>query len=91
MAADRLKAHIQALQQALAEEQGPLNPDEREQLEQLTASLEGRLLALDNAEADSEPTLVDGVNLMAEEFEARHPTLAGTLRSVMQTLSDMGI
>ena len=44
-----------------------------------------------DADVEEDPTLVDGVNLMAEQFEARHPTLAGTLRSVMQSLADMGI
>ena len=56
------------------------------------SSLEARLLnETTDLQVDEDPSLVDGVNLMAEQFEARHPTLASTLRSVMQSLADMGI
>ena len=34
---------------------------------------------------------VDGVNLAVERFEVSHPTLAGTLRSIVQSLANMGI
>ena len=36
-------------------------------------------------------SLVDDVNLAIERFEVSHPTLAGTLRSVLQSLANMGI
>ncbi|PXB93696.1 DUF4404 domain-containing protein, partial [Pseudomonas aeruginosa] len=38
-----------------------------------------------------ESSLVDGVNLAVERFEVSHPTLAGTLRSIVQSLANMGI
>ncbi|MNR63002.1 hypothetical protein D3C85_1851680 [compost metagenome] len=36
-------------------------------------------------------SLVDGVNLAVERFESQHPTLAGTLRNILQSLANMGI
>ncbi|MDO8708736.1 DUF4404 family protein, partial [Pseudomonas sp.] len=36
-------------------------------------------------------SLVDGVNLAVERFEVEHPTLAGTLRNIVQALASMGI
>ncbi|NDM57141.1 DUF4404 family protein, partial [Klebsiella pneumoniae] len=42
-------------------------------------------------DALNEGSLVDGVNLAVERFEVSHPTLAGTLRSIVQSLANMGI
>ena len=36
-------------------------------------------------------SLVDGVNLAVERFEVEHPTVAGTLRNILQSLANMGI
>ena len=41
--------------------------------------------------AAPDPSLADGVNLAVERFEVSHPTLAGTLRNIMQSLGSMGI
>jgi hypothetical protein len=43
------------------------------------------------AAAAPDATLIDGVNLAVERFEASHPTLAGTLRNIVQSLANMGI
>ncbi|MFX6461725.1 DUF4404 family protein [Acinetobacter baumannii] len=48
-------------------------------------------LKLANEDALNEGSLVDGVNLAVERFEVSHPTLAGTLRSIVQSLANMGI
>ncbi|PIH71638.1 chromosome partitioning protein ParA, partial [Pseudomonas syringae pv. actinidiae] len=33
----------------------------------------------------------DGVNLAVERFELEHPTIAGTLRNIVQTLGNIGV
>ncbi|MEL0166962.1 MAG: DUF4404 family protein [Pseudomonadaceae bacterium] len=92
MPTERLKSQLESLQTTLNESDSPLSNEEREALQALATSLEARLLnETGAAEVEEDPSLVDGVNLMAEQFEARHPTLASTLRSVMQSLADMGI
>ena len=92
MPARRLKTQLESLHNALKQTEGPLSEEEREALQQLANDIEAKLEALEkNAQAEADPTLVDGVNLMVEQFSARHPTVAATLRSVVQTLSDMGI
>lgn len=92
MPSDRLKSQLESLQQTLNESNSPLSSEEHEALQALATSLEARLLnETTDLQVDEDPSLVDGVNLMAEQFEARHPTLESTLRSVMQSLADMGI
>ena len=88
MPTERLKSQLESLQATLNESDSQLTVEEREALQALEARL---LKERGDADVEEDPTLVDGVNLMAEQFEARHPTLAGTLRSVMQSLADMGI
>ena len=83
MPTERLKSQLESLQATLNESDSQLTVEEREALQALKER--------GDADVEEDPTLVDGVNLMAEQFEARHPTLAGTLRSVMQSLADMGI
>lgn len=46
--------------------------------------------ALETAAAP-DPSLADGVNLAVERFEVSHPTLAATLRNIMNSLASMGI
>ena len=92
MPTERLKSQLESLQATLNESDSQLTVEEREALQALATSLEARLLnETTDLQVDEDPSLVDGVNLMAEQFEARHPTLASTLRSVMQSLADMGI
>ncbi len=70
------------------EQQPPLNEEQRAELELLIRDIE---LKLANEDALNEGSLVDGVNLAVERFEVSHPTLAGTLRSIVQSLANMGI
>jgi len=46
-------------------------------------------LELETKTQDS--SLADNVNLAVERFEIEHPTLAGTLRNIVQALANMGI
>lgn len=92
MPARELKVQLESLQHTLNQTDGPMSEEERDALQRLSDDIEARLLAIEkNEHADSDPTLVDGVNLMIEQFSARHPTVAGTLRSVGKALADMGI
>jgi len=88
MPASRLPQQLQELRDQLAE--GPLlSEEERAELFVLTQEIELQLAS--QAAAAPDATLIDGVNLAVERFEASHPTLAGTLRNIMQSLANMGI
>jgi hypothetical protein len=85
---ERLQQQLQQLREQLAQDP-PLSSEERAALLELMHEIDLRLAQ----EMASEPnaSLVDGVNLAVERFEASHPTLAGTLRNIMQSLANMGI
>jgi hypothetical protein len=88
MPASHLPQQLQDLRDQLAE--GPLlSEEERAELFVLTQEIELQLAR--QAAAAPDATLIDGVNLAVERFEASHPTLAGTLRNIMQSLANMGI
>ena len=87
MPKESLLRELSALREQL-EQQPPLNEEQRAELELLIRDIE---LKLANEDALNEGSLVDGVNLAVERFEVSHPTLAGTLRSIVQRLSNMGI
>ncbi|MDR8017472.1 DUF4404 family protein [Ectopseudomonas guguanensis] len=88
MPANDLQQQLEALHEQLA--QGtPLSEEERASLYLLIQEIEVQLAR--QAAAAPDATLVDGVNLAVERFEASHPTLAGTLRNIMQSLANMGI
>jgi len=87
MPTQRLQEELQALRDQL-ERQPPLNAEESESLQALIKDIE---MQLANEEALADETLMDNVNLAVERFEASHPTLAGTLRSIVQSLANMGI
>lgn len=70
------------------EQNPPLSESERENLHQLMAQIEAEI-QLENQLQDN--NLVDGVNLAVERFEVEHPTIARTLRNIMNTLGSMGI
>ncbi len=92
MPEEQLKAQLKYLRQTLNDPNTVLTELERSSLQDLAERLEARLLVSDSAnEALSDPSLVDGVNLMIEEFSERHPMLATTLQNVVQALSNMGI
>ena len=92
MAEEQLRAQLESLQQTLNDPDIILTAEERISLLALADNLEARLLVSEsNEESLADPSLVDGVNLMVEEFSERHPTLAATLQNVVQSLSNMGI
>lgn len=86
MPKESLLRELSALREQL-EQQPPLNEEQRAELELLIRDIE---LKLANEDALNEGSLVDGVNLAVERFEVSHPTLAGTLRSIVQSLANMG-
>ncbi|PXC06279.1 DUF4404 domain-containing protein, partial [Pseudomonas aeruginosa] len=86
MPKESLLRELSALREQL-EQQPPLNEEQRAELELLIRDIE---LKLANEDALNESSLVDGVNLAVERFEVSHPTLAGTLRSIVQSLANMG-
>ncbi|MEL7935934.1 MULTISPECIES: DUF4404 family protein [Pseudomonas] len=83
----QLHEELQRLRDQL-EQQPPLSEEQRAELQTLIQDIE---LQLANEEALADESLLDGVNLAVERFEVSHPTLAGTLRSIMQSLANMGI
>lgn len=87
MPKESLLRELSALREQL-EQQPPLNEEQRAELELLIRDIE---LKLANEDALNEGSLVDGVNLAVERFEVSHPTLAGTLRSIVQSLANTGI
>ncbi|MCP8467259.1 DUF4404 family protein [Pseudomonas sp. ZM23] len=87
MPTQRLQEELQALRDQL-ERQPPLNTEERESLQALIKDIE---MQMATEEALADETLTDSINLAVERFEASHPMLAGTLRSIMQSLANMGI
>ncbi|MCM2037227.1 DUF4404 family protein [Pseudomonas aeruginosa] len=87
MPKESLLRELSALREQL-EQQPPLNEEQRTELELLIRDIE---LKLANEDALNEGSLVDGINLAVERFEVSHPTLAGTLRSIVQSLANMGI
>ncbi|MCY1263294.1 hypothetical protein D9M71_51540 [compost metagenome] len=87
MPTQRLREELQSLRDQL-ERDPPLNDEERASIETLIEDIE---IQLANEEALADESLVDGINLAVERFEVSHPTLAGTLRSIVQSLANMGI
>jgi hypothetical protein len=88
MSRPELKQQIQALRAQLRSD--PLQDAEHQaELLELIEQLEARQ-ALETPAAP-DPSLADGVNLAVERFEVSHPTLAGALRNIMQSLASMGI
>lgn len=88
MPARQLQQQLQDLRNQLAEAP-PLNDEDKAALIELMSEIEVQLAREIASEPDA--SLVDDVNLAVERFEASHPTLAGSLRSIMQTLANMGI
>lgn len=88
MPASQLQQQLEDLRNQLAQDP-PLNDEDKAALVELMSEIEVQLAR----EIASEPDagLIDGVNLAVERFEASHPTVAGSLRSILQTLANMGI
>jgi hypothetical protein len=83
-----LEQQLQSLRDELANNP-PQNDAERASLHQLLVEIEQQLVSDPAGAPDA--SLVDGVNLAVERFEVEHPTLAATLRNIMQSLHSMGI
>lgn len=88
MPAQDLRQQLDQLREQL-EQVPPLDTDEREAIQAVIAQLESQLALESPPPADE--TLVDSINLAVERFEVSHPTLAGTLRNIMQSLVSMGV
>ena len=84
----RLQQQLQELRDQLAQ-QPPLSDDDRAALAALLEEIDQQLTRSSINPPDT--SLVDGVNLAVERFEVEHPTVAGTLRSILQSLANMGI
>ncbi|CAD5110291.1 DUF4404 family protein [Zestomonas carbonaria] len=87
MPARELQQQLNELREQL-EAGTPLSAEEQEHLQDLIKQIE---LQLDLEAATPDTGLVDGVNLAVERFEVDHPTLAATLRNIVQSLANMGI
>ncbi|MCU1759982.1 DUF4404 family protein [Pseudomonas sp. 14P_8.1_Bac3] len=87
MPARELQEQLNTLREQL-EQNPPLTEVEREDLHELMRQIELEL-QLETKTQDS--SVADNVNLAVERFEIEHPTLAGTLRNIVQALGNMGI
>jgi len=87
MPARELQEQLDTLREQL-EQNPPLTEQEREHLHELMAQIQAEI-AVETATPDN--NLADGVNLAIERFEVEHPTIAGTLRNIVQTLGNIGI
>ncbi|KQB51842.1 chromosome partitioning protein ParA [Pseudomonas endophytica] len=87
MPARELQDQLNTLREQL-EQNPPLNESDRLHLQELASQIEAEI-ALEKATQDS--SLSDSVNLAVERFEVDHPSLAITLRNIVQTLGSMGI
>ncbi|MNN84799.1 hypothetical protein D3C81_2020040 [compost metagenome] len=87
MPAKELQKQLETLREQL-EQNPPLTEVEREDLHELMAQIESEI-QLEAATQDA--SIVDGVNLAVERFEVEHPTIAGTLRNIVNALGSMGI
>ena len=83
-----LHQQVQQLRDQLAHNP-PLDDEERASLVALLHEIEGNLS--NTGEQEHNESLVDGVNLAIDRFELSHPTLTATLRSIVQSLANMGI
>ena len=87
MPARELQERLNSLREQL-DRNVPLSKEELTEMHEEARQIEAQL-KLEEATPDN--NLVDGVNLAVERFEVEHPTIAGTLRNIMNTLGSMGI
>lgn len=88
MPTQKLQSQLQQLRDQLSQT-STLSETERASLQALAQDITTRLA--DGHPAKDQASLVDSLNLAVERFEAEHPSLTGTLRSIMQTLVNIGI
>lgn len=84
----QLQQHLQELHQQLTSDM-PLDDSDKAALIGLMSDIETRL----NTEIapGAEVSLADDIELAIDRFELTHPTVASSLRIIMQTLSNIGI
>ena len=87
MPARDLQTQLDSLREQL-DKNPPLSLEERAELNTLAEQIDAQI-KVENATQDA--SLIDNVNLAVERFEVEHPTLAGTLRNIVQTLGNIGI
>lgn len=87
MSAAQLQAQLIELREQL-DQNPPLSEQERVELHELMAQIEARI-ELESAVGEND--INTGINLAVERFEASHPSLAMSLRNIMQTLGSIGI
>lgn len=87
MPARELQKQLDTLREQL-EQNPPLSEAERTDLRELMQQIE---LELELETRTQDSNIADNVNLAVERFELEHPTLAGTLRNIVQALGNMGI
>ncbi|WP_460100939.1 DUF4404 family protein [Pseudomonas sp. H3_C08] len=87
MPAQELQKQLETLREQL-EQNPPLSEVEREDLHALMKQIE---LELELETKTNDSNIADGVNLAVERFEVDHPTIAGTLRNIVNALGSMGI
>lgn len=87
MPARELQEQLNKLREQL-DQNPPLSEIERDDLHVLMQKIE---LELELETKAPDNNLADNVNLAVERFEVEHPTLAGTLRNIVQALGNMGI
>ena len=87
MPARELKKQLDTLREQL-EQNPPLSEAERADLHALMQQIE---LELELETRTQDSNIADNVNLAVERFELDHPTIAGTLRNIVNTLGSMGI
>ncbi len=88
MSTDNLQGQIRELRSQL-EHTGTMSPEERKSLESLVSDIEQHLRG--NQPEVPHDTLSDSLDLAVERFEISHPTIAMTLRNIMQSLISIGI
>ncbi|AXI62522.1 MULTISPECIES: DUF4404 family protein [Pseudomonas] len=87
MPARELQEQLNTLREQL-DQNPPLSEAERADLHALMQQIE---LELELETKTQDSNLADGVNLAVERFELEHPTIAGTLRNIVNSLVSMGI
>ncbi|MDO8698633.1 MAG: chromosome partitioning protein ParA [Pseudomonadales bacterium RIFCSPLOWO2_12_59_9] len=83
-----LQQQLQELRNQLAQKPS-LTDAERAELSALMQEIDQQLVL--GASNQPSASLTDGINLAVERFETEHPTLAATLRNIVQSLANMGI
>jgi hypothetical protein len=90
-AADKLKTTLGDLHAELRSLE-QLDPETRRLLEEAAADI-GRLVggSQESGRAESHASIIDRLTNAARDFEESHPTLAGTVGSVIDALGRIGI